>query len=154
MPYQELEEIAKEKPRAALKRLKEMEPTAEVLIMMSYFYLKKKRLRKADKITVTNYLNNPDHFIVRINYADYCLRKKKSDKIPEIFKNCLTLEELYPGRKKFSVAEYRGFMVMIAYFYLAKNQREKAESAYFCAYRVDPQHPSIERLKKKLARSR
>lgn len=124
----------------------------DILNLLTFLLLKRRKLRKAQELMVENYTHNPDHLLVKINYADYCIRKKWLEEIPEIFHETFDLRLLYPKRNAFHLSEYRGFVVMMGFYHLAKGEREAAESYFYLGYTVDNGHPSVQLLKKKLYR--
>ena len=124
----------------------------EILNLMSYLYLARRKLRKADKLIAFNYIKNPEYLLGKINYADACLRKGKIDEIPKIFKKTFDLRLIVPTRRVFHLSEYRGFMVVMSFYQLALKNKEAAEAYFYLAYTVDKSHPSVEILKKKLYR--
>jgi hypothetical protein len=126
----------------------------DVMNLMSYFYLARRKVKKADSLTLENYRYNPDHLIVKLNYADFCIRKKRVEEVPHIFHNQVDLSLILPSRKTFHLTEYRGFMTTMGFYHLALKNKEAAESYFYLAYTVDRSHPSVQLLKKKLYRKR
>jgi len=122
----------------------------KLLQLLTFFYIKKRKLRKANKCIEENYLHNPTHLPTRINYGDLCVRKGKLDQISVVFDNQVDLRKLYPSRKTFHVSEYRGFMTLMSFYHLAKKEKEAAEAYFYLAYCVDKAHPSVLLLRKKL----
>ncbi|MGE0198615.1 MAG: tetratricopeptide repeat protein [Simkaniaceae bacterium] len=122
----------------------------EVLNLLTYVYLSKRKVRKANQLIQENYEKNPLYIFARINYADLCLRRKHPQKIPEIFDQKFNLRELYPEKKVFHVSEFRGFMVLMGFYHLSLGKQEAAEGYHYLAQRVDPHHPSTKILEKKL----
>lgn len=121
----------------------------EALNLLTYLYIQKKQLAKAEELTEENYKKNPDYLFARINYADQCLRKKQPAKVAEIFPS-FDLKELYPKREMFHFAEFRGFMVMLGFYHLALKNKKKAKECLELALQADPDHSSVKLLQKKL----
>ncbi|MDN3509087.1 MAG: hypothetical protein P0S93_03600, partial [Candidatus Neptunochlamydia sp.] len=115
--------LATENPRKARKDLetfKEKHPThPEVLNLLTYLYLSCRKTRKADRLIEENYAKNPDYLFAKINFADLCLRRRKPQKIPDIFNKKLNLRELYPNKKIFHASEFRGFMVLMGFYQIS-----------------------------------
>jgi len=122
----------------------------EVLNLLTFIYLSKRKIRKADRLIQENYEKNPNYIFARINYADLCLRRGHIQKIPEIFNEKFNLRELYPEKKMFHISEFRGFMVLMGFYHLAIDKREAAEEYHYLATRIDPHHPNTKILEKKL----
>lgn len=152
--YLNLYEMAKSKPKKALKdllQLKEKYPDfPEIDNLLSYVYIRLRKIRRAEELTKNAYKKFPDYLFARINYADQCLRKGKIDEIEEIFDHKFHLKELYPKRKVFHYSEFRGFMVVMGFYHLALGNRSAAEQYYLNAVKADPLHPSLNALEKKL----
>lgn len=152
--FMDLYALAQKSPRKAKKEVESFYQShpnhPEVLNLLTFVYLSRRRLRKANRLIVENYEKNPDYIFARINYADLCLRKKKPEKIPEIFENKFSLSELYPEKKVFHVSEFRGFMVLMGFYHLAIKKRGAAEGYHYLACRIDPNHPNTKVLGKKL----
>jgi len=135
----------------SLENLVADHPTCpELKNLLIFYYLKKKRLKKAEKLLVTSYKEHPHNIIVRINYADHCLRHGQMQKISTIFSGIYDLSLLYPSQKVFHVSEFRGFMVLMGFYHLSLKDREKAICYHYLAARVDPHHPGVKLLEKKL----
>ncbi|QVL56936.1 MAG: hypothetical protein KFB93_05995 [Simkaniaceae bacterium] len=146
--------MANENPRRAKKKVEtfyEAHPDQpEVLNLLTYLYLARRRIRKANRLIEENYIKNPDYLFAKINYADLCLRRKKTQIIPEIFNKKFNLTELYPNKKMFHISEFRGFMTLMGFYHLSLGKREAAEGYHYLAARVDPNHPTTKVLEKKL----
>lgn len=114
--------------------------------LLAFAYLRLKRKKEAEQLIEKTYRDHPNYLIAQINYADQLLRKGRKERIPEIFGGNLDL----PDREKFHYAEFRGFMVLMGFYHLEIGQKEKAEEYYELAFQVDPLHPSVGALEKKL----
>lgn len=118
----------------------------EIGNLLAHTYLKLKRTKDAEALIENTYRTHPDYLIGRINYADQCLRKGRSEKVPEIFNGCFDLNALYPQREAFHFTEFRGFMVVMGFYHHAIGQAAAAEEFYELAFQVDPLHPSVSAL--------
>lgn len=149
-----LHKLAEEKPKKALKEveslLTERPHHPEILNLQTYLLLTRRKMRRADKLIIENYEQNPDYLLGKINYADYCIRKKRLEEIPEIFNQKFDLRLIDPSRTIFHLSEYRGFMVTMGFYHLALKKKEAAEGFFYLAHTVDSSHPSVQLLKKKL----
>ena len=124
--------------------------TPEVLNLLTYLNVCRKRIRQAERLVDENFQKNPDYLFARINYADLCLRRKKLQKIPKLFNFKFNLRDFCPNKKMFHISEFRGFMVMMGHYHLLIQKREAAECYHYLAHRVDPSHPNTKTLQKKL----
>jgi predicted Zn-dependent protease len=115
-------ELAKTKPKQAQKSaldfLDQHPHLPEIYNLLSYIYLKLRKISKAEKLIQKNYQKNPHNFFAKINYADQCLRKKKLKKIPAIFENKLSLQALYPNRNSYHFSELLGYLSLMGFYYL------------------------------------
>lgn len=124
----------------------------ELKNLLTFCYLKRKKVKKADKLIISSYKTHPENIIARINYGDYCLRTGQPQEIPKIFENTYDLTLLYPERKTFHVAEFRGFMVVMGFYHLALRDQEKAICYHYLAARVDSHHPGVTLLGRRIYR--
>ena len=121
-----------------------------ILNLFSYVLLSLKKPKKAEKLIVKNYLYNPDNLLAKINYGDFCLRKKRSHQIPIIFDQKYQLRALYPSRQTFHIVEFRSFMTLMGWYFSAIKQKDIALCYHYLAKRIDPSHPQVNLLGKKL----
>lgn len=154
--YAKLYIHAQQNPKKYLQELLDLQKrnpnTPEVLNLLAYTYIKLRKLKKAEKIIEYNYLQNKDHLISKINYADLLLRKKKYKKIQEIFADNFDLTSLYPDRKTFQISEYRAFHTLMGFYHLAIKNKEAAISHHLLAHKIDPENPAVKLLGQKLYR--
>ena len=132
---------------------KEQPNIPEIANLLCFAYLQANRMTDAEKLIEETYLTHPDYLFGRINFADQCLRRKELAKVPVIFNNTFSLGALYPEKKAFHFSEYRGFMVVIGFYHLAINEKEKACGFYEKAMRIDPLHSSVIALEKAISRT-
>ncbi len=110
--------------------------------LLTFAHLQNKKTDKAEELIVESYLNYPNYFFAKINYADQCLRKKKLDQIPLIFPN-FDLSISFPQKAKFHVSEYRGFMILASRYHLKIRKKELAKKYLFS--RPFPPEPYLAR---------
>lgn len=122
----------------------------EVALLHAYALILNRRTRKADRIIEEAYKKHPDHLLLKINYGDQLLRKKKLDELSALFSHKTDLKDLYPEKRAFHIAEFRGFTTLMGHYHLQKKEREKAICYHYLANKVDPNHPSTLFLGKKL----
>ena len=122
----------------------------EISNLLSYAYILHKEIAKAEALIKQAYHSHPDYLFAKLNYADLCLRKKQLDTVFQIFPS-FDLKKLFPGRTTFHFTEYRGLQVLAAHTLLAQKKRDQALVHYHKAYSVDPAHPSVIFLEKKLS---
>lgn len=146
--------IAQNAPKKAYKDAKTLLLSypyhPEILNLMTYLYLSCHKIKKADKLIVINYNYNPKYLLGKINYADYCIRRRRINEIITIFNQRWDLRDIAPTRTIFHLSEYRSFMVVMSFYQLALKNTGAAEAYFYLAYTVDKSHPSVQILKKKL----
>lgn len=121
----------------------------EVINLLTFAHIQNRKIVEAENLIAKTFENYPHYLFARINYADQCVRKKNFSKIPEIFPT-FNLQELYPEKKVFHTSEFRGFLIMMAYYHLALKNKEKALPYFEAAKQIEPNHPGIVYLEKKL----
>lgn len=125
----------------------------EIANLLTYAYLRLKKKKETEELIEKTYREHPDYLIAKINYADQCLRLGKFEQVPEIFNGIFELNALYPHRENFHYAEFRGFQVVMGFYHLEVGEKEKAEEYYQLAFQVDPLHPSVSALERKLSKT-
>lgn len=140
---------AKEEARALLQK---HDTLPEAYNLLTYIYVQLKKTRKAEKLIEENYQKNPKNLFAKINYADQCLRRGKTNLISEIFENCENLKDLYPNRETFHYSEVLGFSSLLGFYYLKKGDRERAMD--YCAHAklIDPEDSTVKHLLQKLSK--
>lgn len=140
-----------EKHMESLTQLYHRQPQVpEIANLLTYAFLRLKKQQEAEALIEKTYRDHPNYLIAKINYADQCLRQKKHALIPEIFNGFFDLRLLYPDRESYYFAEFRGFQVVLGFYYLTIGEKQKAEDCYQLAFQVDPLHPSVAALEQKL----
>lgn len=151
--YLELLQQCQLKPRGVYKEVKafceERQAVPEIANLLTFAHIQNHRIVEAENLIKETYLNHPDYLFARINYADQCVRKKKLEEVEKIFPT-FDLKELEPEREVFHTSEFRGFMIMMAYYRLARKERELALPYFRMAKEIEPHHPSVMHLEKKL----
>lgn len=153
--FQELLFQARKDPKKTYKEALEWQakhpgiPSVDNLV--TYLHLRNKRIKKAEKEILNSYLRYPEYLFAKINYADQCLRSKNWKEISTIFPS-FDLHELFPKRRFFHVAEFRGFMLVAANYFLKKGDRSLAQEYYNLASLADPDHPSVLWFKTKISK--
>jgi len=133
-----------------IKNLRDEYPDVpEIINLLTFAHIQNRKILEAEELIEQTFTKYPDYLFARINYADQCVRKKKLEKIPQIF-STFDLKELCPEKEVFHASEFRGFLIMMAYYHLALKDREKALHYYLTAKKVDPHHFSVTYLGKKI----
>lgn len=125
----------------------------EVANLLAYAYLRLKKKKESEELIEKTYQLHPDYLLAKINFADQCLRRKKIEQIPILFQGIFELNQLYPKQTSFYYSEYRGFYVVMGFYHLAIEQRDRAEEYYLRAFQVDPLHSSVSALEKALSKT-
>jgi len=143
-----------QKPRRNLKKTKELFETfptvPEVALLHAYALIINRKTKKADRVIEEAHKSHPDHLLLKINYGDQLLRTKKLDDLSALFSHKTDLKDLYPEKRAFYIAEFRGFMTLMGHFHLQKGEQEMAICYHYLASKVDPDHPSTRFLGKKI----
>ncbi|MBS0629359.1 MAG: hypothetical protein JSS30_03940 [Verrucomicrobia bacterium] len=151
--YLELLQQIQMKPRAVYKEVQEFcakySHVPEVVNMLTFAHIQNYRVAEAEKLIESTYLHHPGYLFAKVNYADQCIRRKKLARVTDIFPS-FNLQELYPGKVIYHTSEFRGFLIMMSYYYLAQKNREKALHYFKTAKELEPQHPNVVYLEKKL----
>ncbi|MCP4360191.1 MAG: hypothetical protein GY796_19460 [Chloroflexi bacterium] len=142
------------KPREAIPKLhKLIKKYPKVPMLYNYLSIAYSRIGDVEKVEKTakkNIERNPDYLFARLNYAEIFLRRKKYEKIAEIFDHKFDLEMLYPKRKRFHISEVANFMGFIGVYFYEIGERETAEMYNEILQEIAPEYPMSKRLKIKL----
>jgi tetratricopeptide (TPR) repeat protein len=92
----------------------------------------------------------PDYLFGRIAYARDCLERGDLDKVSEIFEGKFDLKLLYPDRERFHVSEVLNFGSIMAWYFHAKGDHDRAEMYYNILQQIDPKHEMTESIKQLL----
>ncbi len=153
--YLELLQLVQIRPREVYQEIKTFgekhSDVPEVINLLTFAHIQNHRIVDAENLIEETFNKHPEYLFARINYADQCVRKRKLNKVPEIFPT-FDLKELCPEREIFHTSEFRGFLIMMAHYCRAKKEREKAVHYYDAAKKIEPDHPSVIYLGKKLFR--
>ncbi len=151
------EEVFKN-PKEALPKLaalKNKHPDLpEIANVLTFAHIQCKEFLKAEKLIKETYERHPDYLFAKINYADQLLRKGKWKLVPPVFNSVFDLKTLCPDRKTFHYSEARGFFAVMGFYHLSAKQKTKAQEYYHLAMKIDPCHPCVIALEKKLFSSR
>lgn len=155
--FEELYVLVQEDPQKHIEPLisfyKLHSDVPEIANLLAYAYLRLKKKKEAEALIEKTYRDHPDYLIARINYADQCLRQENHERVPEIFNQTFELKALYPNKESFHYAEFRGFQIVMGFYYLAIGEKAKAEDCYQLAFQVDPLHPSVIALEHRLSKT-
>lgn len=148
--YDQTEKKPKQVYNALTDFLKRYPTLPEALSLLTFNYIQRRKIKRADETITFNYKHNPDNLLAKINYADLCLRNKNTEEIKEIFEDQYDLRDLYPDKTTFHISEYRAFHILLAHYFYDTNDKELAEGHLLLASNIDPKHPSVNFLAKKL----
>lgn len=153
--YLELLQKVQIHPRGVYAEVKEFAAAhpdvPEVINLLTFAHIQSHKIALAENLIEETFKRHPEYLFARINYADQCVRQKKLEKVEEIFPT-FDLQELCPEKEVFHTSEFRGFLVMMGHYCRAKKDREKAIHYYAAANQVEPDHPSVIYLGRKLFR--
>lgn len=147
----ELTETQPKKVYNILDNFLKKHPTLpEALSLLTFNFIQRRKIKRADETIAFNYKHNPDNLLVKVNYADLCLRNGEIEEIKEIFEDKFDLKDLYPDKEEFHFNEYRAFHVLLAHYFHDQKDQELAEGHLLLASNIDPKHPSVSFLAKKI----
>lgn len=147
----ELYQLVGQKPREAIARLNQLKAEYPEHPRI-YNYLAKAYSLVGDtekmlEIIEENYSRNPGYLFARLNYADMCLLKGDSEKIPAIFDNKFDLKLLYPERDEFHVTEAVSFFGLLGRYFWEINDIEESKRMLALLEDIDPDDENTRALK-------
>ncbi len=129
-----LENILKklqEDPEGCLKPLLKMkEKYPEDPSLYNYLYICYRYMGKvweARELLLKTVKLFPDYLFGLGEYAAYLLRRGDYEKIPEVFKGCATLGQLYPDRDVFHISEFRCFHYAMGLYFAKVGDIDQAK---------------------------
>ena len=110
-----------------------------------YNYLQAAYTQLGDKANAQRVLDEtlerfPDYLFGRIAQANDCLQRGELDRIPEIFEGKYDLKLLYPERECFHISEALHFGAIMARYFHARGEKDRAEMYYKMLHQLDPNH--------------
>ncbi|NGX46840.1 MAG: hypothetical protein K1000chlam3_00206 [Chlamydiae bacterium] len=151
--YLELLEAVQKNPRSVYAEIKTFgaahSDVPEVINLLTFAHIQNHQIVEAEKLIADTFQAHPEYLFARINYADQCIRKKKLEMVPKIFPT-FDLKKLCPEKEVFHTSEFRGFLIMMTYYYKERKMREKTLHYFEKAKEIEPHHPSVLYLEKKL----
>jgi len=143
------------KPRKAIPEiramLKKYPQIPQLYNYLTVAYAKIGEVDKAEAVTRANIRKNPDYLFARLNYAEFCLRRKEYEKIPEIFEQKYDLQLLYPKRKRFHISEVVNFMGLMGVYFYEIGEKGVAEKYNAVLQKIAPNDPMAKRLQGRLS---
>lgn len=143
MRVKELLSMTLSSPEQALAITRELiDKYSECPLLYSHLYLIYCELHwKREAIQLAKELVEkfPDYLFGLVEYARYFLRRGEPEKIPEIFRGAVTLEEFYPMREKFHTAEWLAFAHVLALYYIEVGDYKLAKNYLELLERIDPE---------------
>jgi len=91
----------------------------------------------------------PDYLFGRIAYANDCLERGETEKVPGIFNHQYDLKLLYPERKRFHISEVLEFCSAMAWYFHSCGELDRVQMYYKLMHQIDPEHRNtrfVERL--------
>lgn len=82
----------------------------------------------------------PGHLFGRLALANDYLDQGELERIPEIFENNYDLKLLYPERKRFHISEVLNFSAIMARYFHALGENDRAEMYYKILNQLDSHH--------------
>ncbi|MDQ5911373.1 MAG: hypothetical protein QG599_3470, partial [Pseudomonadota bacterium] len=109
----------------------------------NYLYSAYKHLNdqaSADHILQETLERFPDYLFARIAQANDCLDRGEIDRVAEIFDGKFELSMACPGREQYHSSEVLSFSAVMARYFCAKGEENKAEVYYKLMKKIDPTH--------------
>lgn len=129
-------------PRQAIERLKPLiEQYPDIPQIHNYLHSAYQLLgdqASADRILAETLERFPDYLFGRLAQANTCLDRGEIDRVAEIFDNRFDLSLIYPERRQFHRSEILNFWAVMARYFHAKGEQEKAELHYNLMKKLDP----------------
>lgn len=122
----------------------------EAYNLLSYIYVRLKKIKKVEKLIKENYTHNPSNLFAKINYADQCLRKGKVQVVPKILQEMEDLHKLYPSRKVFHYSEVVGYYTLLGFYHLKLGNKAKARDHCSFVKMIAPEDSALLHLTQKL----
>ncbi len=144
-------------PKKTIPRLEELRalypehPRIYNYLARAYSYLGD--LKKAAEMVEENYRRNPRYLFAKINYAEICLQRGETQKIPEIFDHKFDLKLLYPERNTFHVTEAVSFFGMLGLYFIKVNEMKQAERMLTMVEDLDPDAHMTRALRKAISQA-
>jgi len=149
-----LHDEAQKNPREAIPKLLELKRkyprVPQIYNYLAVAYSSMGEMEKAEEITQENMRRNPKYLFAKINQAQFYLKRGEYDKIPALFDNKYDLQMLYPGRKRFHIAEVANFMGIMGLYFAKSGQREVAEKYNKILQEIAPEYPIARQLDREL----
>lgn len=87
-----------------------------------------------------NYKKFPDYLFARIEYADYCVRHNKLEKVKKIFPEGFDLKMIYPNREVFHVSEFLAFHSLLCRYFYMLGEQDTLQKVFQIMEDVAPNH--------------
>ncbi len=111
-------------------------------------YTKTNKIRPALEILKKTVSKFPQYLFGLAEYACYFLRRGEPERVPELFRNCLTLKQLYPERDIFHVKEVLSFSYIMARYHLEICNFEQVKIHLSTIKQIDHDSLEVENIKK------
>lgn len=151
-------EVLLQKPKEALAVLKPLiEQYPDVPQLYNYLHAAYRQLddrTNARRVLQETLERFPDYLFGRIAYANDCLQRDETEKVPEIFEDKYDLKLLYPERKRFHTSEVLGFCAAMAWYFHCRGEPGRAETYYELMRQLDPEHRNTRFIEQLLYPSR
>jgi len=148
--YDQLYHLSQEEPLQAIGQLEPLIARYPGIAVLKNWlhvsYASVGRTADADALIERSYLEHPDYLFARLNYAHLLLKRNESDRVQEVLK-AFDLKLLYPDRSKFHISEAIGLWSVATEWCAKRGDLAGAQRMLSMIMEVDPENPSIDRLK-------
>lgn len=133
--------------------MKYMEKYPDIPVFYNYLYTAY-QIRREDGLAL-NLLKEtidkfPDYLFGKISLASYCIQTGATEKVPEILGNNYDLSFHLNGRTKVHVSEFLNFFSMLALYFIAIDERQRALVYHKMLKEVDASHSTVKVVERKL----
>jgi tetratricopeptide (TPR) repeat protein len=112
---------------------------------LSVAYKVNGNIQKARKVNRWIIAEHPDYLFGKLNLAAEYFENKEYEKMTEVLGRMMEIQDLYPDRKVFHLAEVTGFNRFAIMYFTATGNQEAAESRYEILEKIAPDHPDTEK---------
>ena len=127
-----------------LKLIEKNPKNPQLKNFLSVAYKESGNMQKAREVNLWVIAEHPDYLFGKLNLAAEYYENKEYEKMTEVLGMMMEIQELYPERQVFHLAEVTGFNRFAIMYFTAIGNQEAAESRYEILKKIAPDHPDTE----------
>ncbi len=112
---------------------------------LSVAYTENGNIQKAREVNRWIIAEHPDYLFGKLNLAAEYFENEEYEKMTKVLGRMMEIQDLYPERKVFHLAEVTGFNRFAIMYFTATGNQEAAESRYEILEKIAPDHPDTEK---------